>query len=1145
MAGNSEKISFSQLALSLANDYSSIYVIDTKDDSYVEYVSDKEKTSLSIVSSGEDFYADVKVNCPKYVWPDDQEYFLSMFRKEKVIDALKNNNSFFINYRLNIDGAPQYYCLKTIRGFDDTIIIGVQNVDEQKRHEYEAESYSQIANALASRYEVIYYINTETNAYTQYASSEQYARLGTTKSGDDFFTEAASDITKYLHKDDIPRMLYEIDKEHLLRHLAQSGSITFNYKQMLGQQYQYVSMIVVRPKNDNTHIVIGVLNTDAQTRRVQSITAENKTFREIAMTLAQKYEVIYHVNIETNQYTEYNADEKYAKLQPGTSGNDFFADTEKNLKHEIFPEDYPKMAVAMKKENLLASLSETGKNVLNYRLIVDGRPQYASLMAVRPRVESKNLIIAVANIDSAKRMEMKYEEALDNALDIAHTDALTGAKNKRSYVQTETYIDKDITNSCARLFAIVVFDINGLKNVNDTQGHNAGDKYIQDAYSMITDTFRNSTIYRIGGDEFVAILTEDDYENRFALMDKFEEAQKVNLKEGKVTLAYGISDYSPYADLKVQDVFERADNLMYLNKAQYKKITRKDLLVPESTTGETDYDKNFAILFQNLISAMNDLNNINVRLIEELLIKISILLRLSKAVTRVYRNPEAEAKDSGETLKCFDLGIPDELIMVRRVVTSIMSVATISIYMSPDEPPLTEDEKWKVDLVARTIINFVSKNRMSSLVTELTYYDDNGYKNLRSFQHQLQRCITDGSIKGKTAFRYNLRHFTLVNQEFGRKTGDIVMKNHYNTLTGIIGQRGILCRLGGDNFMGYCDNTVLGNVLTYLTEATVLYDRNDGKCINIASTVGVYTISATERIPALGEIFEKIITAFSAAQSGGKDRVVFYNKSLVVNKEKSMRVQQMFPDALKNEEFKVFYQPKVNIETGELVGAEALCRWFHDGAIIPPIEFIPMLEETNDICQLDFYMLDHVCRDINRWISEGRKSIRVSVNLSRKHMMNVNLLQTLLKIIDRHNIPHSCIEIELTETTTDVEFNDLKRVVRGLQKVGIYTSVDDFGIGYSSLNLIRELPWNVIKVDRSFLPVENEEKEEINSIMFKYVVAMAKELGIEVIVEGVETEYQLNILKNNNCDLAQGYFFDRPLPVNEFESKMDKPYPVI
>ena len=200
---------------------------------------------------------------------------------------------------------------------------------------------------------------------------------------------------------------------------------------------------------------------------------------------------------------------------------------------------------------------------------------------------------------------------------------------------------------------------------------------------------------------------------------------------------------------------------------------------------------------------------------------------------------------------------------------------------------------------------------------------------------------------------------------------------------------------------------------------------------------------------------------------------------------------------------------------------------------------------VNDICQLDFYMLDHVCRDINRWISEGRKSIRVSVNLSRKHMMNVNLLQTLLKIIDRHNIPHSCIEIELTETTTDVEFNDLKRVVRGLQKVGIYTSVDDFGIGYSSLNLIRELPWNVIKVDRSFIPVENEEKEEINSIMFKYVVAMAKELGIEVIVEGVETEYQLNILKNNNCDLAQGYFFDRPLPVNEFESKMDKPYPVI
>jgi EAL domain-containing protein (putative c-di-GMP-specific phosphodiesterase class I) len=152
-------------------------------------------------------------------------------------------------------------------------------------------------------------------------------------------------------------------------------------------------------------------------------------------------------------------------------------------------------------------------------------------------------------------------------------------------------------------------------------------------------------------------------------------------------------------------------------------------------------------------------------------------------------------------------------------------------------------------------------------------------------------------------------------------------------------------------------------------------------------------------------------------------------------------------------------------------------------------------------------------------------------------MMNRNLLDQLLKIIDRHNVPHSCIEIELTETTTDVAFADLKRIVTGLQSEGIFASVDDFGIGYSSLNLIRELPWNVLKVDRSLVPLDDDDTS-VNSIMFRYVISMVNELGIECIVEGVETAKQLALLQKNNCLYAQGFLFDRPLPVREFEQRM-------
>jgi EAL domain-containing protein (putative c-di-GMP-specific phosphodiesterase class I) len=334
----------------------------------------------------------------------------------------------------------------------------------------------------------------------------------------------------------------------------------------------------------------------------------------------------------------------------------------------------------------------------------------------------------------------------------------------------------------------------------------------------------------------------------------------------------------------------------------------------------------------------------------------------------------------------------------------------------------------------------------------------------------------------------------------------------------------------------------MGNVFTYLTEAPIIYDNAEGKCVNISTTIGVFRIPREDVIQNPGEILEKISTAYRTAKAGGNERIVFYNDSQLTARSGSMKVQQMFPEALRNEEFKVYYQPKVHTGTGRLIGAEALCRWFHNDQMISPGEFITVLEETDDICKLDFYMLDHVCRDIRRWLNQGMKVVRVSVNLSRKHMVNQNLLDKILKIIDRRNIPHNYIEIELTETTTDVNFADLKRVVGGLQEVEVYTSVDDFGVGYHSLNLLRELPWNVVKVDRSFLPIDGEEYKETNDVMFNHVVSLAKDLGLECIVEGVETPHHMNILLSNNCDIAQGYLFDRPLPVEEFENRLEMGY---
>ena len=547
----------------------------------------------------------------------------------------------------------------------------------------------------------------------------------------------------------------------------------------------------------------------------------------------------------------------------------------------------------------------------------------------------------------------------------------------------------------------------------------------------------------------------------------------------------------------------------------------------------------FFALYEKLASATQIVNQkFDVAMIEDVLGKISAMHRLAKGVTRFYRNPAEEQRGGGETMISYDLGIPCVPVHSIRFVTRLMSITTMTVYMSPDEEPLTEDEFFRVDLTMRTAMAFISRNRLQVIAEELAFYDDMGFRNVRSYFNYMMWRGQPGGLDGMSAIIYNFRRFSLVNEEFGRDVGDLVMHKHYEYIEGLISQNGIICRLGGDTFVLICENKVLKRVIDYLTDGAVPIN-SERETVNISCYAGVFNIPDGYAINTPNDIMGNIMAAFQVAKIGGQGHIVYYNDSLIADRERAKRVQQMFPEALRKQEFHVFYQPKVNTVTGEICGGEALCRWFRGGKIVPPMDFIPVLEETSDICKLDFYMLDKVCSDIRRWLDEGRRVVRISVNLSRRHMLNERLLENIMEIIERHNVPHKYIEIELTETTTDVEFRDLQRVVCGLQAQNIYTSVDDFGMGYSSLNLIRVIPWNVLKVDRTFLPLDDEESSSIRSILFRHVVAMTKEMGLECIVEGVETPAQLKTLKDNHCEQAQGFLFDRPLPVEEFEKRLD------
>ena len=1135
---------FSDLALALADDYESIYVINSKDDSYVEYTSDGADRELTVRSFGNDFYEDLIYNTRELVWPEDQNRFLRALRKERMLETLESGKSFDLRYRLNINNQPRYYYLKTIRSYGSDIIIGVQNVDAQTRREMKEDmehaAFGEIARSLGSMFEAIYYINIENGDYTEYYANEDESELGVDRVNRDFFGQLQTNIEEHIFPDDRDMLLQELDQGNLLAKLKETGNFSLIYRQILNGRLQYLCRFIIRQQSDSEHVVIAVRNIDSQMRQEEILSIENRHFIDIAAALAQRYEMIYRVDLDTHEYYLYRAGQGNGLVDGGLRNKDFFSDVQQELKQTVYPDDIPMMSEAMKKENLLNNLKDRGRLFWNFRILVDGEPRYYALSIVRPQEDSGHIIIAVANVDQARRRELAFDEAVGNAMNMANRDPLTGLQNKRYFFQREMELDTEIGKGNEPVFAIVLCDINGLKTVNDTQGHKAGDQYIVEAAKMLGGVFRNSEICRLGGDEFSIILENDEYDNRKKLMNELSDLQSFHRENGQVTVAYGMVEYEPGMDLRVQDVYERASKAMTVNKNSIRGRLRKSSgekqflrLSPDDRTMK------FYDLYVRLVSEMTDMTgnvDSHVSTIENLLIEISTMFRLSKGVTRVFRNPQEEAAGGGETLCCFDTGIEGKEIMSLRMVTSVMSIAVMTIYMSPDEEPLTDEEYWRVELVVRTTLSYVSRNRLKNVVYQLAYYDDDGYLNHRYYFKQI--VSKKNELGGMVAIMYNLLHFSLVNQNLGRKAGDVVMKNHFEGLLKLVGENGAVCRLGGDNFVALFGREKMGSVFAYLTNTPVVYDINEGKTVNVSTSIGVFRIPKDDRFFNPPSIMESITVAYNVAKNGGKDRIVFYDDSLISARDSSKKVQSLFPEALAKEEFKVYYQPKVHTETGRLIGAEALCRWFHDGEMVSPGAFIPMLEETDDICKLDFYMLEHVCRDIRRWIDEGKKVVRISVNLSRKHMLNQNLLEQLLKIIDRHNVPHSCIEIELTETTTDVAFSDLKRVVTGLQSAGIFASVDDFGIGYSSLNLIRVLPWNVLKVDRSILPSEDDDSDSVNSIMFHHVISMVNALGIECIVEGVETEKQLEILRSNHCFYAQGFYFDRPLPVEEFEQRM-------
>lgn len=241
-----------------------------------------------------------------------------------------------------------------------------------------------------------------------------------------------------------------------------------------------------------------------------------------------------------------------------------------------------------------------------------------------------------------------------------------------------------------------------------------------------------------------------------------------------------------------------------------------------------------------------------------------------------------------------------------------------------------------------------------------------------------------------------------------------------------------------------------------------------------------------------------------------------------------------FQDALDTDQFLVLLQPKFNMITEEVIGAEALVRWNHPTrGFLPPMQFIPVLEENNLITELDMFVLRKVCEKLQQWQGQGLALLPISINQSRAHLDNPSYISDLLQVVGRFDLDHTLLEFELTENIFLENLDHLQEVVKSLRKEGFRVSIDDFGSGYSSLTMLKNIRIDYLKLDREFL-MQSEDHVRSKKVIHS-IIQMAHDLGILVVAEGVETRAQAEMLKAMDCTMAQGYYYERPITMEAFE----------
>ncbi|MBH0330178.1 hypothetical protein ABH14_10300 [Brevibacillus brevis] len=447
------------------------------------------------------------------------------------------------------------------------------------------------------------------------------------------------------------------------------------------------------------------------------------------------------------------------------------------------------------------------------------------------------------------------------------------------------------------------------------------------------------------------------------------------------------------------------------------------------------------------------------------------------------------------------------------------------------------DEEGNVTKLLLITRDVTDRKQSEETIHHLAYHDAlTDLPNRRMYVQQLSKEMMQAKrFQSSLAVLFlDLDRFKDVNDSFGHDVGDMLLIEASKRLQACLKPGDVVARLGGDEF------TIMQNQLLDRNEATALAEQImyqlqrpfelDGHVFNVSCSIGIALYPQDGDNPE--DLLKRADTALYTVKSRGKNGYDFFDPTMEAKSLERILMENEMRKAIEQEQFQIYYQPKIDIATSAMTGMEALVRWVHpELGIIPPNRFIPIAEETGMILALGEWILKQACKQNKNWHDQGY-TLKVSVNLSARQIYQKDLIEMIKDILQETKLSPHWLELEITESIF-VKMEEATAVLQQIRDIGIQISIDDFGTGYSSFSYIKSLPVDTIKIDASFIRDIHHNQE--SQAIVKAIVTIAQSLNMNVIAEGIELHDQVAALKENGCDHGQGYLFSKPLPTDDFD----------